>query len=429
MFEYCDTVDDMTTPRRRAGIAEYTVSGELILCVEESGGAEAAGKAIALNGSGRAIWELCDGERSVGDILAAVAARFPENGGELNADVIFALSRFEQLGLIELEGTALADCPNVKFVIGIEDREEFYWQTAIFLESISGKLPTGWSVLVVVCNDHAPISDELRHILKTYGLAPLTGANYSKTDSFGFAFPGHTYGPLNRVEALAVVADHVKRDDLICLLDTDIFLYRGINFDVMPKGNAMAKSWHIEKEIFFSSVTDGAGVDLEALLNSFGCSGGYQGGGVNVFLKGSVLKQEKYIQDCFRFTQILYLLGRIAGIDNVWMSEMPCFSLALTANNIPYDLLDVKELAVSDGFEESIPPGTFYHYYSDPADPGGCGAFKDSKWNKQVYRQVNFLRTDFKQFIEDATSDHERYFFQLASQAKEKLYGSNAKAH
>ncbi len=274
---------------------------------------------------------------------------------------------------------------------------------------------------VVVCNGHAPLSNELGHILDCYGQSHLTGTNHSVSGSFG-------YGPLNRVEALSAIAGEIGDDELVCLLDTDIFLYEALDINVIPKSNALAKSWHIEKEIFFSSIEERKGVDLKKLLESLGCTHAYRGGGVNVFITGKILKKEKFVQDCFRFTQVLYLLGKIVGLDNVWMSEMPCFGLALTANGVAYELLEVKQLDVSDGDEEAIPTGTFYHYYSDPADPGGQGAFKDSGWHKQAYRQVNLLKTDFEQYRAEATTDHERFFFHLATKAQERLYGPPTKA-
>jgi hypothetical protein len=432
LLAYHGKIDDLARPCRRPGVKEFPVNDELIVRVGQGRVAavdDRANRAVALYGSSLEIWKLCDGRRSVANVVNAVADRFPEASDQVEGDVKSALARFRELGLIELAAAASPERPDVKFVVGIEDRVEFHWQTAIFLESLAGKLPAGWSVEVVVCNGHAPLSNELAHILECYGQRHLTGTNYSVSDSFGFAHPGHTYGPLNRVEALSAIAGEIGDDELVCLLDTDIFLYRALDVDVIPKSNALAKSWHIEKEIFFSSVEEGRGVDLRKLLESLGCPHDYRGGGVNVFITGKVLKQEKFIQDCFRFTQVLYLLGRIVGLDNVWMSEMPCFGLALTANGVGYELLDVKQLDVSDGGEEAIPPGTFFHYYSDPADPGGEGGFKDSKWHKQAYRRVNLLKTDFEQHRAEATTGHERFFFQLATKAQERLYGPSTQAH
>ena len=435
VLERFDIADELARPRRRDGVGEFAVSGELVLRArqEPQGGepAQRGEQAVALNHWGRVIWELCDGRRDVGEILRIIAKRYPGEAERQDADVKGALTRLQQLGLIDLATAADPDRPDVKFVVGIEDRTEFHWQTAIFLESLLPKLPPGWEVFVVVCNNHTPLSGELSHILDRYGVTHLTGTNYSATSAFGFSNDGDVsgYGPLNRVEALSAIADRVGDDDLVCLLDTDVFLYEAINLDSIPKSNALAKSWHLEPDLFFSTVAAGNGVNLNKLLESFGCSHGYQGGGVNVFVEGSVVRQEKFIRDCFRFTQVVFLLGRIAGVENIWMSEMPCFGLALAANGAPFDVLDTDELRVSHGFEETIPPGTFYHYYSDPSDGRGRAAFRDSKWYKRAYRNENFLTLDFDEFRAQATTDHERYFFELAAKAKERLYASAAQAH
>ena len=100
---------------------------------------------------------------------------------------------------------------------------------------------------------------------------------------------------------------------------------------------------------------------------------------------------------------------------------MPCFTLAMTANGVPWDLLDNQEFLVSSCREAAIPAGTLYHYYADPADDGNA-AFLDSKWHKQAYRQEDFLLSDFSKFSADAKSDHEKYFFQLALKARERLH-------
>ena len=217
---------------------------------------------------------------------------------------------------------------------------------------------------------------------------------------------------------MSVAAEFVDDRDVICLLDADIFLYHDINLEIMPKGCAAPSNWHIEGSPFFSTIesNEGNGVDLHKLLEAIGCSRVYQPGGVNVFVTGDVAKSKKYIADCFLFSKALYLLGRIAGADNVWMAEMPCFTLAMTANDIEYELLERKEFCVSDGWEDYAPPGTLYHYYGDPS------AFRDSKWRKQSFQKRNLLRTNFSEFAAAATTDHEKYFFQLAQRARERLY-------
>ena len=100
---------------------------------------------------------------------------------------------------------------------------------------------------------------------------------------------------------------------------------------------------------------------------------------------------------------------------------MPCFALALSANGIPYDVVDREGLRFVVTKPREIPPGAFYHYYADPADGNGDGAFRDSKWCKQDYRDRDFLWTDFEAHAARAASEHERFFFQLARRAGLRL--------
>jgi hypothetical protein len=261
-------------------------------------------------------------------------------------------------------------------------------------------------------------------ILSSYGAGFAQGRNFARTYRLDIGWQGGGfYSALNRAEALAVAADHVHSDDLICLLDSDIFLYGDLKLDIMPKRCAAPRNWHLAKEPFFASsnVNQSAGVDLGKLLAAIGCDAPFKPGGVNVFVTGEIAKQPKFVADCFRFAETLFLLGRVAGAKKIWLAEMPCFTLAMTANDIPWDLLEQKEFLVSDCDEPEIPAGTFYHYYSDPADFGRT-AFRNSNWYKHAYREEDFLLADLTRFAAAATTDHEKYFFRLAQNAKDRLY-------
>ena len=97
---------------------------------------------------------------------------------------------------------------NVKFVVGIDDRVYMRWQLSILLESLHGKLPPGWEVWVVVCNGHEELSADLRRVLATYGARHFTGVNHPRDQNMDFAAGRDVYVPLNRIEALRVVAEH-----------------------------------------------------------------------------------------------------------------------------------------------------------------------------------------------------------------------------
>ncbi len=310
----------------------------------------------------------------------------------------------------------------LKLLIGIEDKAYFHWQIPILFESLAGQLPDDWEVITVVCNDHRPLSDRLARIFETYDIRYYTGASHADHHDMDFAGGGDVYRPLNRIEALNVAARHVGDSDLVFLLDTDIFLYRELDLSIFPSGNAMGENWLIANKPFFSHRNGPGGVDLHALLAALGVEQPFEPGGVSVFLTGEVLRRNEFklTRDCFRFTQLLYLAGKIVGPSDYWVSEMPCFALAATANGVEYELIDAKPFMVDK--DEVIAPGTFYHYYHDPGDREGIdGAFHGSPWHKQRFFHTDLLATDLEEDYEASASDHERYFFELAMRAQRRL--------
>jgi hypothetical protein len=313
---------------------------------------------------------------------------------------------------------------NVKFVVGIEDRVYLHWQLAILLESLRDKLPHGWEPWVVVCNDHGPLSTDLRRLLDAYGIRWFTGANHPHRQNMDFAGGGDVYVPINRIEALNVVADHVADDDLVCLIETDIFLYKELNPSVFPRGNALFDNWIVGREVFFTHAGhEKAGIRLPILLEAIGCTGPFKAGGVTIFLDAATLRRKKIVQDAFRFTQAVYLLGKIAEVPKVWTAEMPAIALALSANGVGYELLNTAEFSTVNGHHESIPPGTFYHYYHDQRDRRGAdGAFRGSQWYKQRFMFENFLTHDLAPWAAHATTDHEKDFFALARRAQRRVW-------
>jgi hypothetical protein len=414
-------------PRRSPRVRQFAVGDELVLVMSHRQGEipedVADRQALTLNASGCAIWELCNGNRSPDEIVNVLAERFSVDRSQLFGQVGHALAELSRLEFIEDLHQVGPSGTTTTFVIAVEDKPYFWWQTAIFLESFRGKLPAGWRTFVVVCNNGQEISSELRKILERYDTAFAQGTNHANTHRIDIGKNGgECHAALNRVEALSVAGKTVSDKDLICLLDSDIFLYGSLNTEVMPKGCAAARNWHIENEKFFSTVEKnaGQGINLNKLLEAIGCDRPFLPGGVNVFVTGEVAKNPKFIADCYRFAHALFLLAHAVGIEVAWMAEMPCFALAMTVNGITYDLLENKELVVSDCDEASIPHGTLYHYYSDPGDFGRA-AFRGSKWHKQAYRSDDFLRSDFEFYAGKANTDHERYFFQLAKQARARL--------
>ncbi|MFN0264534.1 PqqD family protein [Tepidamorphus sp. 3E244] len=415
-------------PCRAIGVRSFAVGDECILIsprrFEDAYDAPDEHQALTLNHSGAAIWEACNGQRTHSQIATAVARTFDVDTETVAPHVAATLREFARAGLLNGTITDPALGNPYTFVTGIEDKPYLHWQTAIFLESLAGKLPDGWQSLVVVCNGGAPLSDDLSAILSRYNTQVATGRDHARAMRIDTGHAdGEAHAALNRVEALKVAADHVGEGEMVCLLDTDVFFYDGLPLELLPQSNALARNWHIETTPFFSSIdiNEGAGIDLQKLLEAMGCKAEFKPGGVNVFLTAETVRDPKFIADCFRFSQALFMLGRTAGARLTWISEMPCFALALSANGLEHDLLEAKQFLVSDCNEAEIPPGTIYHYYSDPRDFGRT-AFRDSAWHKQAYVSQNFLETDFSGHEKKATTDHERYFFKLARAARDRCH-------
>lgn len=89
-------------PYRMSGVVECDVRDELLVYQP------ASEIVVSLNASGRAIWELCHGERTVGEIAEALAGRLSVPADALLPDVVDAVSRLQSLGLLRLTGPSVA---------------------------------------------------------------------------------------------------------------------------------------------------------------------------------------------------------------------------------------------------------------------------------------------------------------------------------
>lgn len=427
-----------TRPRRRSGFAAFRVANELVL-VPPAGADE---RTHALNESGALVWNLCDGLHTPLDMLRELRGRYEGEAVAMLADIADVLLQFHGLGLIELapaapgarDGAAApasaatsARGRRVRFVFGIEDKPYFHWQLAILFESLAGQLRDGWDITVVVCNDHAVLSLELTRLLDVYGVRAIRGTNHAHSLDIDYAGGRGGYAPLNRVEALRAIAGHVEADDVVCLMDTDVFLVGELREDLFPRGNALASNNIVGDRLFMGFGSTESGIDLQKLLGALGCTRELGRGGVTVFLTGATLQGTRVVQDCFRFAQVLYQLGRIAklGDHNVWLAEMACFALALTSNGVEYELLDAPQFAVPAPEQADVAPGSFFHYYADVNDDRGA-PFAGSAWNKQMFRDRDFLLEDVESFQAVARTDVERRFFALSIAARGRLHGTHA---
>lgn len=62
----------------------------------------AEGRVLYCNQTAGLVWRLCDGERTVGEIVALLAEAYPEAGDALPADVVGALQAFADADAILL---------------------------------------------------------------------------------------------------------------------------------------------------------------------------------------------------------------------------------------------------------------------------------------------------------------------------------------
>jgi thiol-disulfide isomerase/thioredoxin len=87
-------------PNRRGGIDDELLSdGSMIVYSAERK------RAYTLNGTAALVWESCDGELTIGDIVAEVQSVFP-SAADAEGDVLELLDRFVDDGLIDLSTSA-----------------------------------------------------------------------------------------------------------------------------------------------------------------------------------------------------------------------------------------------------------------------------------------------------------------------------------
>ncbi len=57
---------------------------------------------LYLNDTGGLIWELCDGKRSVADIITLLAELYPDSGGQIESDVKTVIRQLTSAGIAVL---------------------------------------------------------------------------------------------------------------------------------------------------------------------------------------------------------------------------------------------------------------------------------------------------------------------------------------
>jgi hypothetical protein len=94
--ERAEKINSNHRPRRRDYVLEGRVIDEILLEVP------AEGRSIWLNGTGKAVWELCDGQNTIDQIKSELARRFQADERVVRADVLSLVERLRQYGYLEV---------------------------------------------------------------------------------------------------------------------------------------------------------------------------------------------------------------------------------------------------------------------------------------------------------------------------------------
>lgn len=89
-------LDGATRPKPKADIRAETFAEEVLLYHP------LRTTAIRLNETAAAIWQLCDGRRTVGQIVEELTRRYPEAADRLSGDVIDTLLLLGEQDAVEL---------------------------------------------------------------------------------------------------------------------------------------------------------------------------------------------------------------------------------------------------------------------------------------------------------------------------------------
>ena len=88
-------IDTPDRPCQSPGLMTSEVLDEIVIY------APGSSQAISLNESARAIWELCDGTRTLDDLCVELSGAAGRSSDELHDDVSGAVVRLHELGLIQ----------------------------------------------------------------------------------------------------------------------------------------------------------------------------------------------------------------------------------------------------------------------------------------------------------------------------------------
>lgn len=89
-------ISDQATPVPAEGYRVEEMDGELLLYHPQSTAT------LYLNNTAALVWQLCDGARTVAEIVEILSESFPDSGGGMDRDVLDALTSFRDQGALQL---------------------------------------------------------------------------------------------------------------------------------------------------------------------------------------------------------------------------------------------------------------------------------------------------------------------------------------
>ncbi|WP_072619980.1 PqqD family protein [Spirulina major] len=89
-----------TKPNHIPGLEVHSIANELLIYSLE------LEVSVTLNASAQVIWNLCNGQSSITEIIASLAQSHGLNPEEIASDVITTVTRLQQVGLLELSTQA-----------------------------------------------------------------------------------------------------------------------------------------------------------------------------------------------------------------------------------------------------------------------------------------------------------------------------------
>ena len=94
MTELETIVDQIPMPI--SNVESEVIDGEVLLYQPQQT------RAVYLNPTAAVIWSLCDGKRSVREIIRAIDESYPEAGADLKEDVLATLKQLQESGVLVL---------------------------------------------------------------------------------------------------------------------------------------------------------------------------------------------------------------------------------------------------------------------------------------------------------------------------------------